>query len=373
MRVSVLFFLSVVFCVSANAATITGVSGTFSHGQTVTITGTGFGTKEQAAPMQYDDFEEGSSGAVLTTASGVSGWTEITSNNGSASYPHYSTAAAHSGSLGMSCNFDPPVYNSGVNLHNPAKFQHGMYLDAWLRYFRPQNDTRSWKPWDMYGSSGGQGWGNPVIDWFGTCNGSLTFAGYTDIANPSGFSTSISATLGSFTGAMHHLQIWAQPNSPTGASNGVIRIVLDGTQILSRNDMMFIGAGSVNTWARLAIGYYLSHDQQSQPGCLTPVGTGGAVHWDDIYVDNTQQRVEIGNAATYAGSTHREIQRPQTTWNDGAIQIVVNTGTFGSGPAFLYVADSQNNINVNGFPITIGATIPGDNVAPSAPSNLSVQ
>jgi len=326
---------------------------TITHHQTVTISGSGLGTKTQAAPMQFDDFEEGVNGAALTTTSGTNGWTEIAASTGSPSeFPRYNRDAAHSGGLGTHARFDPPVYNSSFNLYAPAKFRYGMYLDAWLRYFRPANDTRSWKPWDMYGSSDGQGFGNPVIDWFGTCDGSLTFAGYTDIASPSGFSRSMNATLDTFTGSMHHLQIWAKPNTPTGASNGVIEILVDGTEVLAHDDMMFIGAGSTNTWARLALGFYMSHDQQGQPGCISPVGTGGAMYWDDVYIDNTAARVELGNHPIYSECTHREIQIP-TAWSDGSITFEVNRGSFAADDqAYLFVVNS-NGMKSVGYPVTV--------------------
>jgi hypothetical protein len=96
------------------------------------------------------------------------------------------------------------------------------------------------------------------------------------------------------------------------------------------------------------------------------------VYVDNLYVDNTLARVEIGNAATYSGSTYREIQIPQTTWSSNSIHIKVNTGTFSNGQAaYLYVSDSSGNINANGFPITISATTVVDITAPAAPTNLS--
>ena len=46
------------------APAISGVSGTLSSGQTVTISGSGFGTKPQAAPLLWDDFEQGTAGGL---------------------------------------------------------------------------------------------------------------------------------------------------------------------------------------------------------------------------------------------------------------------------------------------------------------------
>jgi len=49
--------------------TVTNVTPTAVHGQTITITGTGFGTKTQAAPLKFDNFEGGTLGANI-----ANGW-----------------------------------------------------------------------------------------------------------------------------------------------------------------------------------------------------------------------------------------------------------------------------------------------------------
>ncbi len=45
--------------------TLSSVSGEIDHGNTVTIDGLGFGTKAQAAPLQWDDFEDGTPGVDI--------------------------------------------------------------------------------------------------------------------------------------------------------------------------------------------------------------------------------------------------------------------------------------------------------------------
>lgn len=91
--------------------------------------------------------------------------------------------------------------------------------------------------------------------------------------------------------------------------------------------------------------------------------------FDSIYVDNSFARVEIGDAATYANSTHREIQ-PAASWSDGEITIDVNRGSFSGGQAYLFVVDESGNASP-GYPITFASA--GDAVAPAAPTGLSVQ
>src|SRR3989344_2787135 len=47
------------------APAVTGVSGQLAHGASITITGSGFGTKASAAPLKYDAFESGTAGQDL--------------------------------------------------------------------------------------------------------------------------------------------------------------------------------------------------------------------------------------------------------------------------------------------------------------------
>ncbi|MFH1380062.1 MAG: hypothetical protein ABII23_07275, partial [bacterium] len=77
------------------------------------------------------------------------------------------------------------------------------------------------------------------------------------------------------------------------------------------------------------------------------------VYYDDVYIDNTQTRVEIGDKQTWNSCTQREIQMP-TAWSDTSIAITVNRGSFDQCKTYyLYVVDANGNVNTNGFPIPI--------------------
>jgi len=100
--------------------------------------------------------------------------------------------------------------------------------------------------------------------------------------------------------------------------------------------------------------------------------------YDDIYIDNTQARVEIGNNSVWANCTHREIQVP-IAWSNNSIQFTVNKGSFNSGEsAYVFVVD-ENGSTSTGYPIVFGesqeeAVAPiVDTVSPSPPSGVSVQ
>jgi hypothetical protein len=66
------------------------------------------------------------------------------------------------------------------------------------------------------------------------------------------------------------------------------------------------------------------------------------LYYDDIYLDNTFSRVEIGNNPVYANCTHREIQ-VVTSWTDTNIKFNSNIDAFGKDEKlYLFVFDSDN-------------------------------
>ena len=89
---------------------------------------------------------------------------------------------------------------------------------------------------------------------------------------------------------------------------------------------------------------------QTTPNCVTS--------FDDVYIAtgvNAQARVEIGNAATYAGSTQLTILTP-TAWAATEITATVNEGNFDAfDSAYMYVTDSAGVVS-DGFPITFEST-----------------
>lgn len=67
-------------------------------------------------------------------------------------------------------------------------------------------------------------------------------------------------------------------------------------------------------------------------------------YYRDLYYDDTYARVVVGNAATYAACTQTEIQIP-IAWSDTQITVGVNLGSFESLAGYwIYVFDSSNTI-----------------------------
>jgi hypothetical protein len=72
-----------------------------------------------------------------------------------------------------------------------------------------------------------------------------------------------------------------------------------------------------------------------------------SLYYDDIYIDNTFSRVEIGNNAVYENCTHREIQ-PITSWTETSIKFLANILSFEKDERlYLYVFNGDNDGNVS--------------------------
>jgi len=122
---------------------------------------------------------------------------------------------------------------------------------------------------------------------------------------------------------------------------------------------------NINTDSRLRI-YFdgelkLDSDNDNESWDLEPFETGGRTldvghmigygsdfsvdhnDFDDIYIDYTKARIEVGNNSTFADCTHREIQIP-TDWTPTAIEFESNQGSFENGEqCWMFVIDEFGN------------------------------
>ena len=87
------------------------------------------------------------------------------------------------------------------------------------------------------------------------------------------------------------------------------------------------------------IGSYHTNDDRSP-------GARARILVDDVYLDRTWARVELGDAASFEDCTRREVQLV-TSWTDTAIEIVLSQGAFErlSG-LFLHVIDETGSVVV---------------------------
>jgi hypothetical protein len=145
-------------------------------------------------------------------------------------------------------------------------------------------------------------------------------------------------------------EVYLEQSSPN-QSNGKYKVwvhIPPSTVLLTLNGDNAMTRTTSDYWTQWCIlGGYHCNDSRS-PNAKT------YIYGDDSYVDTTLARVELGDAATWTGCKHREIQVP-SAWSDNSISVTVNAGSFTSGQtAYLYVVDKDGNVNANGQPVVLG-------------------
>lgn len=334
---------------------VVSVTGTVQNRGSITIQGTGFGVKSTAAPFRWDDFDSGLLGARLPDQSS-GGWT--TSATQAGKEPRYSnTHVRRTGTLSAYQNFTGGNYNSTISLQNA--FDGQIYLSGWFYRTASGAPSRNFKwiqlrpgplevaSWefrqDCYPSS------NSGHIYVSNCAGG-TITGCDDEVGIPGYTAGncnmyygMSGDL--FAGAWHRYEVWLTQGTQ-GQSNGNVRISLDGAPWMTMSGPFDpTGCHFRNMW----LGFYFATDTG------TPVPSM-ETWWDELYVDFTQARVELGNASTWAACTHREIQVP-TAWSSTTISCAVNQGTFAAGQqVWAYVVDANGVANSQGYPVTFSGT-----------------
>lgn len=338
--------LSGVAPIAFSAPVVSGVSGTLTAGQSISISGSGFGTKPQAAPLVWDDFESGVAGRLISgSAAAVGSW----DSGGGTESVTYSTSKAYAGGKSAMHDF---VSNYNASLAKNLTFTR-LYMDFWILTDYNDQKSRNWKTWRFYGDDDAL-----QMAYVYQCNGQLMTRDQTN----AGWSVGDWSGDGYSKNTWMHVQLVYNASSPNSADGTVRHFVNSAVHGLNSNAVM-TRRNSAN-FDQIRIGHYWAKD--SIDGCSS---NGGArVYTDNVYIDTSWARVELGNASTYGASTRREIQVP-TQWSDGSVSFKLNPGTFASGSTvYLYVTDA-NNVTSPGRAVTLGGTA----IAPNPPSAVQVQ
>ncbi len=339
------------------APVVSSATGDLLNRSTVTIRGLQFGVKDPAPPLKYDDFTSGKIGEALPEGSASNGWADgwhVYSHE--AGYlPRYSLdqtripgdAVAHQ-------EYREGNYNATIGLYN-LEFQE-LYISGWT-WCDPQGDpSENAKLINFGGDTGGSGsnYGYPQAR---TDQYPYNGSGHLYIA----FSNNTYIQDWGLKGDLYPRQ-WNRieryvNNGHYGESDGstwIRRNLQDWAGVQG----MFQGPGLDGPFRKFYIGHYYRLNGTAEMDR----------YWDELYVDTTLARIEIGDAPTWTACTHREIQIP-VTWSDTQIAFQVNQGTFTAGQAaYLYVVDADGKPNAEGLPIVFGAgEDPGPPGTPGTP------
>jgi hypothetical protein len=316
---------------------VSSVSGNFTKGQTVTISGSGFGAKSPAKPYLWAPFDgslDPSNLGIVTSwkFNESMGYNSSEGVNGAGC----AKAADSSGTwtLGVeSSGFNWNDYNQEIYIFRKIKINFDVSGINW-KTWRMWNNDYSYP--DIYIQSGS----NKMLD----VEGIQAYAWFTNPAQGA-------------PGSYHTEEIICKGNSNSSSDDTNISFNLDGSQIFQ------FPTG----------GYSLQTKNDSRPMTMNfPVHgvkanaelSGDSRYWaDDVYLDTTWARVMIGSASSWSACNQKEPQIP-SAWSNGSITVTVNQGAFATNQkVYLYVVDSTGAVNSSGYPITIGTGLTAGNLS----------
>lgn len=361
------------FCVlgaaTASAApSVSGVGGTLSHKGSITISGSGFGSKSKAGPVVWDD----ASGANIAEKWDLT-WPNTTAQYNMAyrapqrgiTLPHNHItkylAGAHAGAGGANGGANVAVWKNRTISSYPAYSYISWYQrsdDAWVFY-----DDNNYKVFDF--SRGDGGYDLPY-NWYVEYNDRPT----SKTAVPRWHLLDDAyGQSGSALGATPNSWWFGDAVNPMAGKWSKVELEIKYT---NQSD------GYIKLWENGKLKINFAGKTDGYSGAARSEGIGGfarsenANNWRyyaDVYLDYTPARVVIANNATLSAATIVETQIP-TAWNASSITATVNLGQFQAGQtAYLFVVDSSGTPSATGYAVTVGGTA----VVPNAPSNVVVQ
>lgn len=315
--------------VAQAAPSISSTSGTISHGGSITITGTAFGSKggtNANKPLIWADFESSINPTSLGHLTTWDGNDNLSRNVGGTQYGLSAANAIGTRATGVNA-FGFVVNHTMTKLYLTGKRRYTSVSSSNMKIFRLWNDA----PSSILATNLT---GGTIYD--ESCDQANRFQGTDPTAN---------------IWQMEEF-VWSKSTANSGGSpqtgNGWWQYFVNGSKYQEH-----AGTLCSNLSANYGQGLGLQVIDTFDTNGELPNGTN--IYFDDLYVDNTWARVIIGNASTLAASTTREVQIP-SAWADTSITVTVNRGNFASnGSAYLYVVDANNTVNATGYSITFGA------------------
>lgn len=364
----------------------TAATGSLTAAQTLTITGSSFGTQGPNIVLM-EDFERDTAGQkVQLTKAPVGAWTGYNSSNTFLASP-----SAHTGSVGFHA-YDYAGQGANIlNLALGAQYQEA-FISFWVTIPSGKTFPGEWGPSGKAPPpvanqfSGDSSW---KMGWLFQAGGSVSSttqfdmltldfggygqfqpaesnAGYAMFIQPGNYSqnsNNIGTAWWSWTG-WNRVSTWVRGNAtvPAGAPGGMTQTLNAQTGLQTWS---FGNPVTYPTSAMFQKGVSQYFSQINIPGWVREnSGPNADPTYDDIYIavgPGSAARVEITDAATYVGSKHATLLRP-TAWAAGQIVATVPAAGFDfTGAAYLYVTDSTGATNAAG--VSVG-NVGGGTVTP---------
>jgi hypothetical protein len=326
---------------------VQAVSGPIVHGQSVTITGSRFGTKPQAAPLVWDD----ASGSSLTPT-----WDGAWPSRGESAHvtqyraaPYRDVPAPHARTNRyiVGAHGDDAGYDAGYNVALWKRRTVTLPAVTYLSYrYRvdPKWDCGADNNHKLYDWSMGR---SPYGDrhWYAEYNPS-DFCG----PSPAWHLNDNGSGLGGESNwwgdtACNPRRQWCHHEFEIlhATSGGLVRISDNGKVVLEVSNIRTDGLAGTERVD--GVGGYSRNS-----GRPTNVR-----YYADVYLDSSLARVVLANHAKYRSSTIRELQIP-SAWSASSITVRANLGALASpGKAWLFVI-SHDGFTSQGLPVALGGS-----------------
>lgn len=364
---------------------ITSVSGSVTQGGTLTINGSGFGTKSPAKPYLWAPMNGNTNPSSLGVVQSWASITQLTyqANCGPASGTGCAAGTPSNGSTAneWAAAVYSPSYSGSGNDWNSYGQETYVYRKSKRNFAYSNNGSTNVKLIRVWGTTSSQFLSYPDFYW-SVYNGRIGVEdipqnGTNDYTMPAATVTTAEGPVNQWFSEEYELK----SNSTATSADGDFRIAINGGANLVSFPNYQWETNSITL--KTASGYggdgtmkilYPVHFIYENGGNWLPAPTGSQYFSADVYADTTWARVMIGNSPTFTGTSDREIQIP-VTWSNGSIQVNVNINAFPAGQKmYLFVVDSTETPSV-GFPITAGTstgTTTATPTTPDPPSNVTV-
>ena len=376
---------------------ITSVSGRWTHKLTVNINGSGFGVKNSAAPLMWDDAESATVGTAPSgTANaqsqvGYSHWLPTATRDRETITEPYqikyrnvnyapvfaSVAGPHSNSTKYIAggHEETPAWMAGrdvaLTVATPSDFSNRWFVHFYYKlnpeWPVPCGTGRNHKITCI--QAGTQIYSNGPYDnqyhyWdFGDIHPCFGYDYVTIKTMPNGItgggSSNVSDTSPPWIYQQDNQPVVPNPINEWIRISQVIENDVGNAYFLINNQIMWGGSGNPYWFTdsgsndlgfagirSFGIGGFYRYDFSR------PTNNNAFRFFDDVYIDSTLSRVMLCNNATYTSARICDPQVP-SAWGDASITVTVNQGSLPSGTAYLFIFDANGVANAQGYLISL--------------------
>ena len=336
-----------IFVCEANATPAISTGGV--NEEAFTLSGSGFGIKTTAPPLKWETFESGTEGALLSTGGY---WSNRPKNKASFFAEPRGTSSLAARQQQVGDETEDWFYRNNVLTDSDEK---GLIIFWCKTVVATWDITDTWqqKMWVViYDGANYLGDSNaPALYTAPQYNTNSIYDYATLVYNDAfqGQETMNGNDLYNTTGGWQMTAVEWQRSSIDGNDAVMYRYLSDSVGTLAINKITKTGFNTRTTAVNrnlLSFQFGLMNTNSDELADVT-------MYYDDIYIDNSWARVEIGDNAVYANCAHREIQ-PAATWSDTSITGTFNRGSFNNGDTVYFFVIDENGIPSAGYPVTIG-------------------